>query len=199
VSVAVAAPTLGLASHGKATKATKCTMERWAVKTLTDPAASSVDLTHFTSKRVEDLRRLTVPKTWTLTSPRIAPVEATSYRVSALLMSMIREDDSDIHLLIADSRVGGSMIVEFPAETCTSAASAQARALMQQARTAITAACGGEPGGSVVTLRGRAVITGVGFFDRIHHQGGVAPNGIELHPVTDFQIVTGVGCQRVTP
>jgi len=26
-------------------------------------------------------------------------------------------------------------------------------------------------------------ITGVGFFDYLHGQRGVAPNGIELHPV----------------
>jgi hypothetical protein len=26
-------------------------------------------------------------------------------------------------------------------------------------------------------------ITGVGFFDYIHGQHGVAPNGVELHPV----------------
>jgi transcriptional regulator with XRE-family HTH domain len=26
-------------------------------------------------------------------------------------------------------------------------------------------------------------VTGVGFFDRIHGQEGVAPNGIELHPL----------------
>jgi hypothetical protein len=30
-------------------------------------------------------------------------------------------------------------------------------------------------------------MTGVGFFDRIHGQTGVAPNGIELHPVLDIQ------------
>jgi hypothetical protein len=32
-------------------------------------------------------------------------------------------------------------------------------------------------------------VTGVGFFDRIHGQMGVAPNGIELHPVLDVQLV----------
>jgi hypothetical protein len=191
--------TAGLAALKYLRLVEKCGTERWAVKTLTDPAAGSADLMHFTSKRVEDLRRLTVPKAWTITSPRIAPVETTSYRVNAFLMSMIREDDSDIHLVIADPRVGGSMIVEFPAGTCTAGASSQARALMKEARDAITAACGGEPGGSVVTLRGRAVITGVGFFDRVHGQGGVAPNGIELHPVTNFQVVPGLDCQRVTP
>jgi hypothetical protein len=30
-------------------------------------------------------------------------------------------------------------------------------------------------------------ITGVGFFDFIHGQRGVAPNAIELHPVLDVQ------------
>jgi hypothetical protein len=32
-------------------------------------------------------------------------------------------------------------------------------------------------------LKGTATVTGVGFFDIIHGQTGVAPNGIELHPV----------------
>jgi hypothetical protein len=35
-------------------------------------------------------------------------------------------------------------------------------------------------------LRGSATITGVGFFDLLHGQTGVAPNGIELHPVLGF-------------
>jgi hypothetical protein len=29
-------------------------------------------------------------------------------------------------------------------------------------------------------------VTGVGFFDAMHGQAGVAPNGIELHPVLRF-------------
>jgi hypothetical protein len=73
------------------------------------------------------------------------------------------------------------MIAEFPSNTCTVGASSEARAAMKDARDAIVSACGGVPGSSFVTLRGRATITGVGFFDRIHKQGGVAPNGIELH------------------
>jgi hypothetical protein len=35
-------------------------------------------------------------------------------------------------------------------------------------------------------LTGTATITGVAFFDVIHGQCGVAPNGIELHPVVKF-------------
>ena len=26
-------------------------------------------------------------------------------------------------------------------------------------------------------------VTGIGFFDFLHRQDGVAPNGVELHPV----------------
>ena len=33
----------------------------------------------------------------------------------------------------------------------------------------------------------RATITGVGFFDSIHGQTGVAPNGIELHTDLSFE------------
>jgi hypothetical protein len=36
-------------------------------------------------------------------------------------------------------------------------------------------------------------LTGVGFWDEIHGQTGVAPNGIELHPVLSF----GGTCRRL--
>jgi len=32
-------------------------------------------------------------------------------------------------------------------------------------------------------------VTGVVFFDRVHGQIGVAPNGVELHPVLDIEKV----------
>jgi hypothetical protein len=168
-----------------------------AVKTLTDEAAGSVDIDTRVATTVEALRRRKVPSFWSINSPRIAPVEMTTFHVSTLLLSMIREDDSDIHLVVADPKIGGSMIIEFPAFTCTTGAKPSlARTLMKKARKALADACGGEPTGTVVTLRGRATIDGVGFFDRVHRQGGVAPNGIELHPVLDFQ---SISCERVQP
>ena len=61
-------------------------------------------------------------------------------------MSMKREEDSDIHLVIADPKLGGSMIVEFPSDACDGAALPAARLMMTQARVDLAAACGGEPG-----------------------------------------------------
>jgi hypothetical protein len=57
---------------------------------------------------------------------------------------------------------------------------------MKNARNAFGAACGVPGVSSFTKLKGRATIRGIGFFDFLHGQTGVAPNGIELHPVLRF-------------
>jgi hypothetical protein len=57
---------------------------------------------------------------------------------------------------------------------------------MRRARRHLRAACGIPHSSSFTHLRGKATITGVGFFDLRHGQAGQAPNGIELHPVLKF-------------
>jgi hypothetical protein len=42
----------------------------------------------------------------------------------------------------------------------------------------------------VRTLTATATISGVGFFDKSHGQGGGAVNGVELHPVLRFSSST---------
>lgn len=69
---------------------------------------------------------------------------------------------------------------------------------MQAARNALTTACGSAPSGSFKSLSGTGTVTGVGFFDVIHGQTGVAPNGIELHPVVSFSGSCGSGSPSVT-
>ena len=180
------------AAHPSAT----CGSDRWLVKTLADPAAAKVNFESVKPRTVEDLRHLKVPANLKATSARRLGTERTVYSVKGLLMSMKREDDSDLHLVIADPKFGGSMIVEFPTAACVTPATPAAQAAMAQARADIAGACGGEPGAKTVTLAGVATITGVGFFDRVHGQAGVAPNGIELHPALSF---TSADCKRVKP
>ena len=74
------------------------------------------------------------------------------------------------------------MIVEAPnAPTCTPNATAYRKRQMIAARKAVLKAGDG---------CARAQITGVAFFDFLHGQTGVAPNGIELHPVLGFSCLT---------
>jgi hypothetical protein len=57
---------------------------------------------------------------------------------------------------------------------------------MKNARNAFVAACGMPGNSSFTRLTGKATIRGIGFFDFLHGQTGVAPNGVELHPVLKF-------------
>ena len=77
------------------------------------------------------------------------------------------------------------MIAELPSRSCTAGATPKARVKIRRARNAFIAACG-SPSSSFRRLSGTATISGVGFFDQIHGQTGVAPNGVELHPVVSF-------------
>ena len=171
------------ASWGRA--AIACGFERWPVKTLTDSMAARVNLVPRTTS-VRALRRLIRPDA-PPQHARVRPAETTTYRVHARLVESKFEDDMEFHLVIADPRTGGTMIVEFPAFSCTRTARPALRGRMRAARLAFIRACGLPSASEFDQLRGTATITGVGFFDYDHGQSGVAPNAIELHPVLGFK------------
>jgi hypothetical protein len=100
------------------------------------------------------------------------------------------EDDSDVHLVIADPRnLRQTMVAEFPATGCTKGASPSARRKMKRARSRLIRTCG-RPHDHFTDLHGTEKLTGVGFFGVKHGQRGLAPNGIELHPVVGFRLRT---------
>jgi hypothetical protein len=169
-----------VAKEPKAVPAAPCGRERWAVKTLTDRRAKRVSFTP-KATTVRSLRSRKVPKRRTI---RNRGVESSTYRVRAALIEAKLEGDRDIHLVIADrTNLGKTMIVEFPDTACPEIARSKRSKAMTSARAAFLAACGTPPRAGFAHLSGVATITGVGFFDGIHGQVGVARNGIELHPV----------------
>ena len=162
-----------------------CGVERWAVKTLQDDAGRALGLSVINKTTVSALRSKTVQR-----GPggsRGAGVESTFYEVRARLVSAKLEEDDDIHLVIKGVTTSGTMIVEFPlVPTCTANAKTGTKTRMKNARNAFGAACGVPGVSSFTKLKGKATIRGIGFFDFLHGQTGVAPNGIELHPVLRF-------------
>jgi hypothetical protein len=118
-------------------------------------------------------------------TPRIWPIEKKTYIVRARVISAKIEEDSDIHLVISQrNATSRKMIVEFPAPTCVD--SAFKRPAIGAAREAMLSNCGAVSSSHVTELMGNVEVTGVGFWDEIHGQTGVAPNGIEIHPVLKF-------------
>jgi hypothetical protein len=178
----VAATGQALAARTSPEARIACGTERWAVKTLTDPDANRVNLTPQPTT-VARLRQLAAPSAL---PPRRLPQELQSYRISARLLAFKFESDGDVHLVVADPHSDGTMIVELPNSGCTHGAPATARHRIAQAKRALLSACGTPSSSRFTTLTGTATIAGVLFFDFAHGQRGVAPNAVELHPVTSF-------------
>jgi hypothetical protein len=79
-----------------------CGVERWSVKTGTDPQASSVNLGSYISSTIYNFHQSTRPASLP-SNGRVSPRETTQYRLSGTLTKYVRESDSDYHLVIKDS------------------------------------------------------------------------------------------------
>lgn len=164
--------------------AISCGVWRWDVKTLSDPARRDVDFGP-QAIQIQALRKKDPPASLSTDTPRQDGIEKQVYRVRAQVITATIEDDSDIHLVIATrGRRKQTMIVEFPNPGCVD--SRFKRSEMRHARASMLDACGSISSSSFTDLKGKVVIRGVGFWDELHGQTGVAPNGIELHPVLGF-------------
>jgi hypothetical protein len=147
-----------------------CGVERWAVKTLQD------------RPHLLRVRRSTVAHLVSVARPGVLPqarlpFERRVFRVVARVRLVREEGDSDIHVVLQDG--GRSLIAEAPdAPVCTPHATALRKRQMSVARRAVRPCA-------------RAAVTGVAFFDFFHGQTGVAPNGIELHPILGFTCLSG--------
>ena len=167
-------PDQNVAQLAEAQAAGRCGLERWAVKTVTDSAAGSISITPVDST-VGALRKLKVGKL-TPNTPRLA-LEQKIYRISGTLTFVKAEADSDYHLVIKDA--AGTMIVESPAPSC-----AKGSLFLRQitdVRSAIDSKI--RVSASAQKLSIPVTVTGVAFQDFLHGQTGVAPNGMELHPL----------------
>jgi hypothetical protein len=113
---------------------------------------------------------------------RILPTETTVFQLSATLTEYRLEADSDYHLILSDGS-GNTMISEIASPACVGSSSRLLSGI-QNARSEFDARY--TPTSSFQTANVPVTVTGVGFFDYVHGQTGVASNGIELHAVLDI-------------
>jgi hypothetical protein len=186
--------------------AVQCGHERWDVKTLKDPDASAVQLDQVQPGKVEALVKLPRPAKLPFKlaagakvpapAPRAVPQECAVYRVPGNIMFAKLESgatgDSDIHLVLASQNdPKTTMIVEATCPGCatgsrvisqiTAVRAAVEAKFPDLATKAYDAITGGDQPVPVT-------VTGVAYFDYAHGQTGLAPNGIELHPILDFAL-----------
>ena len=108
------------------TASVRCGVERWPVKTLTDPAARSVNLVPERAT-VAELNALPAPTLPADNTTRL-PNERQADRVTATLVKYKLESDEDIHVVLADG--GKTMIAELPSPLCDRGARAR-RAMLR--------------------------------------------------------------------
>jgi hypothetical protein len=157
---------------------------RWQIKSLSDADRQSVDF-HAVRRRVGALRNTTRPDmTLTNDTPRIDPVEMTTYQTRARVLFAKMEDDGDVILVISPARhTARTMVVEFGNPRCVTSPFKRDR--IAAARKSVMNNCGPLDSG-YTPLRGIATVRGVGFWEERPVERYSSPNGFQLWPVLGF-------------
>jgi len=157
-----------------------CGVERWSVKTGTDSDAAQVGFIP-QATTIATMRSWPAPATIPANN-RVMPNETTVWTINATLTQYKLESDSDYHLVVRDG-AGNTIVTEIPLPGCVGAESPFA-ASIANARAKFDAMF--IPDGNFQFVNVPVQITGVAMFDFLHGQTGVAPNGIEIHPILDI-------------
>ena len=189
-----------------------CGKERWAVKVCKDSNAkvlfkddsiSSHQLKTPIHTTISQLRDFDAPASLTVNSPRFdLKPETTLWTLEATLFDYKWEKptkkkkkktgkvkivgDDDYHLAIKDAD-GLTMIAEIASKKCISQTPEPLKSMMRAAREEFDSNL--KATASFKPSKKRIRITGPGFFDKIHGQKGVAPNGIEIHPILKIEFL----------
>jgi hypothetical protein len=168
-------------SWGLPSNLSACGVERWSVKTGTDADSGLINVSSSTPNTIATMR------SWTAPNPippnnRVSPYETTVWVLNATLTLYKLETDQDYHLVLQDAS-GNTLITEIPDPACVGSGSPLAAGI-SNARAQFDAKLTATSSFQTANLPVR--VMGVGMFDFLHGQTGVAPNGIELHPVIDI-------------
>jgi hypothetical protein len=163
-----------------------CGVADLELKTLEDPENRQVQLQP-EKATIEELARLERPaeasdRMASRLKPNRSRAEKKTYSVEADLLGVKKESSSDYSLVLG-SESGLTMRAVVPDPACAGVSAFRdrfgtVRELIEQYL--------GKPGSSYDRTKTRVEVQGVGFFNRVHGQIGVAANGFELHPVLNL-------------
>jgi len=165
-----------------------CGVERWAVKTCTDGDTTLVNFNNIIQSTIAYQRSLPIQPT--LPPNNRLPLEDTVYSIDCRLTQYKLEDDGDVHCVIVDAN-NQTMVSEICDPTCPGIANTSRYGMLSSLRTWFIANYHPTTSWQYPTnLNIR--ITGVGFYDFLHGQTGIPPNGREIHPILTMSVLTPV-------
>src|ERR1700733_657713 len=157
---------------------TECGVERWSIKTLTDPDTTLIVWTPVASTVAQQngYSEISVD----VNTPRQA-FEKIVVSIPCTITAYRKEEDGDIHLVLLDA-LNDSMIGEIPSVDCHEVAASPYAAEFLAASQWITENLG-KPSTDFKYSNASVTITGVQFQDFEHEEVGHAKNYREVHPV----------------
>jgi hypothetical protein len=162
----------------------QCGIERWDVKTLTDKDTSKIKFSKIVKSTIHKQISMKKPAKITKNLARLKN-ERTVYKINALVVSYKLEADKDFHVVISDLRTGENMVVEIVDPECPGIKSTSRYKELKALHDWFTNEF--HPTGSFQHVSKKVTLTGVGFFDFLHGQHGMASNGREIHPVLKME------------
>jgi hypothetical protein len=171
------------------TATAQCGKERWNVKTLSDKDTLKVDFTHVIKTTVNTQSILPKPLKIPKNMPR-QNTECNVYSIDCYIIEYKKESDKDIHIVLRDLKTNATMVAEIPSPKCPEVQNTSRYKKFDELYSWFTYNVG-KPTSKFKTLPRplKVRITGVGFYDFIHGQHGMAPNGREIHPVLSIKII----------
>jgi hypothetical protein len=158
-------------------------VDRWDVKTMTDKEAKKVKLTAVKTS-IAKLRAFKPGKKIGDKTPRFNE-EFQVYEIICTVTYYSKEEDGDYHLVLADTADPKLTIIgEIPDPLCDRV---QPSAQIEKISSARVFFVENVKGKANKPKKGIWKIKGVAFYDRVHGQKGVAPNGFELHPILSIK------------
>ncbi|HWY13229.1 MAG TPA: hypothetical protein VN026_17995 [Bacteroidia bacterium] len=158
-------------------------IERWDIKTVTDKDSSKINVNPIQSS-VSELINTKVPfEKIGNHSPRTGN-EFNVYSITVYITFYKLEADSDIHIVACDlNNKNITMICEIPNPNCPQVKKSPYLKNIIEARKIFLSFK--KTAHSI--QEGTYILTGVCFYDKLHGQTGLAPNGIELHPLLNIK------------
>lgn len=163
-----------------------CGIERWKIKSLSDADTVFVNFTSIKKSSVHEQVNLTAPIG--KLGSRLAS-EVTNYSIDCYIIGFKKEDDKDIHIIIEDINTDETMVIEIVSPDCKDVQNTSRKEQMKNLLIWFNNNIG-TPRTTFTFLNKHKLvtITGIGFWDNLHGQKGMAENGREIHPVLSIKL-----------
>lgn len=176
------------------THAQNCGIERWKIKTLSDADTSFIDFTNIKKNTVHEQVSLT-RSVGKLNTRR--PSEEEVYLIECFVIGFVKEKDHDIHIEVKDVNTAETMVIELVNPDCLDAKNTSRYQQLKEVYEAFINKMGRPPSTfKYLTNPVLITITGVGFWDFLHGQKGMARNGREIHPVLSLTFSNSLSAIR---